>query len=122
MKVYVTKKLCILVYDFHIIFVESLTIKFQSAKEVRVSQFHRPVPLVTVPSHHNGTTVYKWMLMGESPQKMLQFPSSPVIFVLKEGIYHCQVSSESETKVASPMRVVLEAADAIGTCMFCLYM
>ena len=56
---------------------------------------------------------YKWMLMG-SPTAMLQYPS-PVLFVRKEGLYQCQVSSEDNVATSSLMHVVLRAADPMGT-------
>ena len=95
---------------------ESLAIQFQSSKEVNVSHFHSPVPLIAVPSFHNKQTEYKWMMMG-SPSAMLQFPSSPVLFVHEAGLYHCQISCESKIVTASMIHVMLKAVDTIGTCL-----
>ena len=42
------------------------------------------------------------------------FPSSPVIFVKKEGLYHCVVSCEDSCVTASVMHVKLASARPIG--------
>lgn len=107
--------MCNIVDEHNITFIESLRIHSQSAKLTTVSHFHNPIPLVAVASFHNEATVYNWMEMGADATTMVKYPSSPVVFVLREGVYHCQISAGSTIKAVTPMRVVLKAADnAIG--------
>lgn len=51
-----------------------------------------------------------------SPTEMSHYPSSPVMFVHKDGYTtdHCQVSCEGMNATPSLMCVKLKAADAIG--------
>ena len=74
-----------------------------------MSHFLSTVTLCVVPSFHNSSTTYKWLLMGSSAFQLL--PSSPVVFVEKEGVYCCQVSCEGVVATASTMHVRLKAVE-----------
>ena len=74
-----------------------------------MSHFLSTVPLCVVLSFHTSSTIYKWLLMGSSAFHLL--PSSPVVFVEKEGVYCCQVSCKGVVATASTMHVRLKAVE-----------
>ena len=63
-----------------------------------------PVRLICIPSHHDDS-LYTWEVVGSQGQKQ-SFPSSPVVYVSRPGIFRCEVVNASKGKATSQMMEV----------------
>ena len=62
-----------------------------------------PVQLICVASYHDNT-VYNWEIVGK--KQNLMFPSSPVVYVSRPGIFQCKVVNFVKGQAMSQMMEV----------------
>lgn len=79
--------LCILIYFI----VSDLFIAYESPKLLVVNNFKNAVALYCVSSLHS-TSEYCWSVVGDKSK----FPSTPVLYVNKGGLYQCTVSNDGQ--------------------------
>ena len=76
-------------------------IAYQSPPVTMVSSMVEPVQLICIASYHDDT-LYNWEMVG----KKQTFPSSPVVYVSRPGIFQCKAVNLVKGQVMSQMMEV----------------
>lgn len=77
----------------------AMKVAFQSPTSLRVAKKEMPYPLFSIASNHNLATIYKWKCLETGCEDVL-FPSSPVIYAPRRGLYQCiMMSADKKEKV-----------------------
>lgn len=82
-------------------------IVWESPAIITVDSWARAIAIYCLPSVHPNC-VYNWRMIGN---KSPIFPSTPVIYINKAGMYQCEVEYQTKKKLGKLITVCLE----IGT-------
>ena len=85
-----------------------LKIMWQSPTAITVHSMKQPLILYCIASLH-GICTYQWEIIGERDSTQ-HFPSSPVVYINKGGLYQCKALCNSDVVVGKIIRVIVDAS------------
>ena len=92
--------------------IDHFKIEHQSDPNIAVSGFTAPVPLFCLASVHDPEVKYQWVSLRDHNET---FPSSPVNYVRKPGLYSCQVHYCGEI---ADSKIITVELDGHGMCIY----